>query len=185
MLSDGRNNTSGAHLRTHSVVDEYKIARDAIEMFLEYRDKYGYAEDIAKDKAILEVTEIDAEIDKLKSDLAKKELEIVERIADTEEHYRAEIEKLKADLAESRERVKAKSQMVSYLLTNQPCDEALTARIRELREALEKALPIMEKVSRYDSYHQEWEVEDYENAPPEEVIMRAIDIARKALEVKG
>ena len=140
------------------MMDEYKIARDAIEMFLEYRDKYGYAEDIAKDKAILEVTEIDAEIDKLKSDLAKKELEIVERIADTEEHYRAEIEKLKADL---------------------------TARNRELREALEKALPIMEKVSRYDSYHQEWEVEDYENAPPEEVIMRAIDIARKALEVKG
>ena len=39
----------------------------------------------------------------------------------------------------------------------------------------------MEKVSRYDSYYQEWEVADYENSPPEEVIIRAINIAKQAL----
>ena len=51
----------------------------------------------------------------------------------------------------------------------------------QLRKAMEKALLIMEKVSRYDSYHDEWESMDYENAPPEEVILRAIEIVQIAL----
>jgi hypothetical protein len=51
----------------------------------------------------------------------------------------------------------------------------------QLRKAMEKALLIMEKVSRYDSYHDTWESMDYENAPPEEVILRAIEIIQIAL----
>ena len=95
----------------------------------------------------------------------------------------AKIKELEADAtaAKSKWEIQESLRALKYHETSQERIKELEASNRKLREGMERILPIMEKVSRYDSYHQEWEEQDYENAPPEEVILRAVKIANAAL----
>lgn len=43
------------------MTDPYRLALDAIDLFLEYRDRHGYSEERARAAAALECQEADAE----------------------------------------------------------------------------------------------------------------------------
>jgi len=53
-------------------ISRIKLIEEAIDLFLEYRDKYGFSEEQAKDKAIAEIQEYEV----LKFDSAEQDREI-------------------------------------------------------------------------------------------------------------
>jgi len=51
-------------------ISRIKLVEEAIDMFLEYRDQYGFSEEQAKDKAIAEIQEYEV----LEVDSEEKEI---------------------------------------------------------------------------------------------------------------